>query len=381
MPEIESRSFTGKDKEELNDLYNLVAGRSRTVRQFEWEWLNTPEGWGSMWLLEDMDRSKIIGHHGLIPVRFSYYGRDILAGKTENTVMHPDYRGKGIYYPFEVKFHEEAKERFQLLFTTAGVLEQGSIRLKLGYANVGGYVNYVRVVKSVYLHKWLAGIVRSKGYNRFVVTLIAIASRVSGVFAMPFFLKRSYIDKAVKLERITDIGTVSDELDRFWDRNRDKFGITADRNSRYLKWRIFENPNLEYDFYIARRQGDVVGYAILKLSGEAGAQMGSVVDLVADDNNQVLFNSIMAGVESELKENGVYAIHFFTLSSDNALNRALKRNGFVSLSRLEGIVRRITKERAERLMAKAIGNNVDQAKVADPACWYFTDMLMEGVRS
>ena len=65
MPNIISRKFVEKDKEELNELYNLVAGRSRTVEKFEWEWLATPEGWGSMWLMEDTDAIKIIGHHGL----------------------------------------------------------------------------------------------------------------------------------------------------------------------------------------------------------------------------------------------------------------------------------------------------------------------------
>ena len=31
--------FAEGDGEELNDLYNLVAGRSRSIEQFEWEWL------------------------------------------------------------------------------------------------------------------------------------------------------------------------------------------------------------------------------------------------------------------------------------------------------------------------------------------------------
>ena len=156
MSDITSRIFVEKDKKELNDLYNLVAGRSRMIEQFEWEWLNNPEGWGSMWLLEDTDNGKIIGHHGLIPIRFSYFGKSILTGKTENTVMHPQYRGKGIYFPFEVKFLEEARERFQMTWTSIGVLEQGKIRLKLGYTAVGSYAPYIKVTNRAYLEQLLA---------------------------------------------------------------------------------------------------------------------------------------------------------------------------------------------------------------------------------
>jgi hypothetical protein len=32
------------------------------------------------------------------------------------------------------------------------------------------------------------------------------------------------------------------------------------------------------------------------------------------------------------------------------------------------------------LMAKALDDKLDPAKVADPACWYFTDVLNEGIQ-
>ena len=379
MPNIISRKFAEKDKEELNELYNLVAGRSRTVEKFEWEWLATPEGWGSMWLLEDTDESKIIGHHGLIPIKFSYFGSPILTGKTENTVMHPRYRGKGIYFPFEVKFCEEAKERFQLLYTTWAVAEHGNIRLKLGYATVGRYVRYIKATKRSYLDKYLANTIRKVIRNRFIAALLIAISKAGSVFLMPFFSREGSVDRAVKLERVTNIETVVEELDKFWERNKGEFGITADRNSRYLKWRIFDNPNLTYEFFLARRQSDVVGYVITRNAGEG---QGVITDLVAGNNDEKVFNTIINGAVSKFKKSGIHVIQFRTLLSDNFLNKALRRNGFVSSLMVQRIgMRVIGKKRQESvLMAKALDDKLDPAKVADPACWYFTDILTEGIQ-
>jgi len=379
MPNIISRKFAEKDKEELNALYNLVAGRSRTVDKFEWEWLATPEGWGSMWLLEDTDAIKIIGHHGLIPIKFSYFGSPILAGKTENTVMHPGYRGKGIYYPFEVKFCEEAKDRFQLLFTTWAVAEHGRVRLKLGYNIVGRYAHYIKATKRSYLDKFLVNKIKGRVHNRFIAALLIGISKAGSLFLMPFFSRKGSLDTAVRLERVTSIETVAEELDKFWEGNKGKFGITADRNSRYLKWRIFDNPSIAYEFFLARRQSDVVGYVITRNDGEG---RGVITDLIVSNNDEKIFNTILDGAVSRFKESGIHVIQFPTLSSDNFLNKALRRNGFVSFSILQRIGRRVIgRERQESvLMAKALDDKLAPAKVADPACWYYTDILTEGIQ-
>jgi hypothetical protein len=381
MPNIISRKFAESDKEELNDLYNLVAGRSRTTDKFEWEWLDTPEGWGSMWLLVDNDTGKIIGHHGLIPIKFSFYDTTIMAGKTENTVMHPQYRGKGIYYPFETKFHKEAREKFQLLFTTAGLAEQGKVRLKLGYVPVGGYTSYIKATNRSLLNMVLANVIAERIPNKLVSSVLIILSKLASLALMPVFSKQGPVDESIKLEKVNNIDSVADKLDGFWERNRDKFGITADRNSRYLKWRIFENPNVKYEFFLALRRDDLVGYLITKTSQETGLRVMIISDIVAADNNEVIFNSILQQAIKIYNQRDINVIRFSTLSSSNFLNMAMRRNGFVSLSMLRKLLPRffIKDNQESMLMAKALDDRLDTSVLCNPACWYFTELLMEGI--
>lgn len=375
MSSIASRKFTEKDKKELNDSYNRFTGRSRTVEQFEWEWLNTPEGWASIWVLEESDTGKIVGQHGMIPIRFSFFGKSILTGKTENTHLHPPYVGKGLYYPSEVKFLDEARERFALLYTTGAYGAARGVREKLGYTIVGSYANYMKVIKWSNSSKWLAGVIKTIVHNKLIAALLIGTFQLGSVALMPFFSRKGPTDKVVILDRVTNIDTVAEELDKFWERNKEKFGVTAERNSRYLKWRIFDNPNIAYQFFLARKQGEVVGYAITRSFGERGV---TITDIIASDNNEVIFNTILDGVVNILKESGVSVVHITTLLSHNFLNQSLRRNGFISLYTLEKAIRKIVKNDASLLMVKSLDNSLDPAKVSDPACWYFTDILTEG---
>ena len=78
-------------------------------------WLHTPEGTGSIWVITEAESGKIVGHHGLIPINADYFGKALLLGKTENTILHPKYLGTGIYFIHEKRFLQEAVKRFDLL--------------------------------------------------------------------------------------------------------------------------------------------------------------------------------------------------------------------------------------------------------------------------
>jgi hypothetical protein len=292
MPKLMSRCYHNGDINGIVSLYNLVTGRSRTVEQHEWEWLYTPEGQGSIWVIEETESREIIGHHGLIPIRLVYLGKPVLAGKTENTILHPRYEGTGIYFKYERGYVKEAERRFDLLYTTAGSGVPGKIRLQLGYGIVGGYARYIKITNRQDLKKVGTDFIKRRISNNILSLLLCSTLKLTSTIVMRCFSKRGPTDVSVKLEKIMDIEPMADEWDRFWSADKDKFGITADRNSKYLKWRIFNNPHIGYDFFLARKHGSIVGYVITKTRREEGAAIGAIVDLIVGNNNPVIFNSI-----------------------------------------------------------------------------------------
>lgn len=371
-----SRTYRPGDENALVELYNAVTGRSRSVRAHRWEWLETPEGQGSIWIIEKTDSGEIVGHHGLIPIRFSYFGQSMLLGKTENTMVHPQHRGKVLYLLYEKEFVEEAKDRFDLLYTTDGVGTAGRVRLRLGYTPVGQYARYVKACKKSSLDQLTTAIIRTRLNSKLAAKIAIPFSWMMNHLLIMLFSSHRPIDPAVHIRKADSTEGIEEALDSLWGRSKSKFGITISRSARYLQWRVFDNPNLTYEFLVATKGNEVVGYAVVEHRREGMAQ---IVDLVADGNDGRLLEAILRRVVEKLNEAGIQVVTFHTLLSNNTLNLSLRRNGFRSFSSILRLLRRFTKTEEAVLLTKALNESLDQERISDPENWYYTAFFLEGL--
>jgi hypothetical protein len=382
LTKLVARNYQAKDDYGIVCLYNRITGSNRSVDQHRWEWLETPEGRGSIWVITESESGQIVGHHGLIPIKLNIFGKPFLMGKTENTILHPKYAGTGIYFIYEKNFLTESKERFDLLYTTAGSGTPGRIRKKLGYEVVGGYSNYKKITKKAVLKDLLAYSIENRLSNKTLIVLSRIIICILSFALMAFFLKRHKENKELVFTSIESIDPISREIDSFWERNKIKFGITLDRNSKYLKWRIFENPNVKYGFLLARMKNRIVGYVITKII-TANPKKGVIVDLVCENKNEILFGSILNAAIKRFSETGIHVVIFPTLSSKNVFNKILLKRGFLPI---ENIVRSISKifkikSNSEKpmLLIKIHNSEIDTASIFNPYHWYYTDLFKEGI--
>ena len=382
MANLESRTYQAGDEYGIVKLYNKITGRCRTNAQYRWEWLETPHGVGSIWIIAESESGEIVGHHGLIPIHLDYFGKTFLLGKTENTILHPKYSGTGIYFIYERRFLQEGQTSHDLLCTTFAHGTPGKIRRKLGYKTVGRYLTYTKVIKNTYIKKLMASLIEKKIAHR---SLRIFFNGIAHILSYPstiFFSKRGKIDKTITVQKAEDIDAIEGELDLFWDRNKDRFGITINRTSNYLKWRIFENPYAKYEFLIATKRGEIVGYVITKPSPNA-ANGSVIVDLVCDQHDEILFNTLLDAAVQRLIEANAHAVSFTTLDSKNFLNRYLARNGFLPIQKIAGFIpKQFTSDtRAEGsvLLVKVINKNINPAKIYNPNHWYYTDLFHEGI--
>lgn len=382
MTKLESRGYQAGDENGIVKLYNKITGRYRTAEQHRWEWLDTPQGNGSIWVITESGSGEIVGHHGLIPIKADYFGRNLLLGKTENTILHPKYLGTGIYFVHEKKFLQEAMIRFDLLYTTLAHGTPGKIRKKLGYKAVGKYVTYIKVTRNVYLKKVMDSLIERKLPNSAIKMFFKYISHIFSYPLMIFFSKWGKIDKSITFEMVEDIDAIDSDINQFCDRNKGKFGITINRTSNYLNWRIVKNPNVNYKFLIARKFGELVGYVITKRS-TTDFNMREIVDMVCEENNEIIFNTLLKATVSRLKEAKVYAVSFTTLDSKNFLNRRLINNGFLPVQKIAAFLRtHLTSEkRGEEsvLLVKGINKNLNSIIIYNPAYWYYTDLFNEGI--
>ncbi|MBC2694687.1 MAG: hypothetical protein HF982_05320 [Desulfobacteraceae bacterium] len=381
MAKLESRDYKTGDEYGIVSLYNKITGCRRTVEQHRWEWLDTPQGIGSIWVITEFGSGEIVGHHGLIPIQMDYFGKTLLLGKTENTILHPKYLGTGIYFIYEKRFLEEAMERFDLLYTTYAHGTPGKIRRKLGYDAVSKNANYVKITSRTTLEKITDSLIAKKIAKRWLKAFCKGFVLILGYFLMKYFLKRSKTDKNIVFENITEIDTLESELDEFWSHVKGSFGITVERTSAYLRWRIFDNPNVKYEFLLARKQGKIVGYVITK-SNSNDFKRGIIVDLVCE-HNKVMFSTILSEAVRRFDDANIDIVSFPTLDSNNFLNRCIMRNGFLPAQRLMSYMRWFLKDNSKRensvLLVKVINSDIEPLKIYNPSCWYYTELFTEGI--
>ena len=94
----------------VNEVYNEAYGNIRPLDSFKWEFVNGPWGKAIYVIAEDLEKqgNKIIGTQSAIPMVFiNGKGETVLTAKSEDTFVHPDYRGHKLFdRMYELLFSE-----------------------------------------------------------------------------------------------------------------------------------------------------------------------------------------------------------------------------------------------------------------------------------
>lgn len=371
------REYQAGDEIYINKLYKLVSDIDRNVQEHEWEWCKTWDGQGSIWLAFDEDREKddrLIMQYSLIPTPFSFWGNSYLAGKTENCMCHRDYRGKGLYFPHERKYFEEAKKRFQLFFTTAGNATKGApgaVRRKLGYVALDAWTQYVFCLSPNYLMKLVKSKLKQRGkifsyLAKILFTIIAHLSSLYFRFHLP-------------PKRSTDIRIFNKhevplkEIENFWNRNRKHYMITVDRQSAYLDWRIKQNPYYEYQYLLYYKENHLAGYAIFLLNNDNACV---ITDIIVENKDMAIFDTIISYLIYYAKEMGADAVLCSTLAGNTILKAAFTKNKFIDLGTFRSIFEHNANQNAFHVYVTS--DIKYEQNPLDPRNWYVTDLVKEG---
>jgi hypothetical protein len=223
------RRYQDGDAPAINELYYQVTGRRRTVQQHAWQWLESPAGESEMWLIQaelEDGSLKLIGHHGVMAEEFSHRGAPIRVGKTENTMVLPEFRDKILYPRFEKTFLKQYEGKFHALFSTTGPEPAIRLREAMGYK---------------FNHEWKAhyfgkepGLSASLVLDRLLPrNPLHLTQMLSS--AAPCLIDRTHI-------QVLEPNDPSFDFDDFWAKVAPGYGVTPKRTRANLNWRFWSNP-------------------------------------------------------------------------------------------------------------------------------------------
>jgi len=342
-----------------------------------WEWVNTWDGQGGIWLVFDNERNtedQLIAQYSLIPTPLSFFGKKYIAGKTENCMSHPDIRGKGIYFPHEKKYFEIAKNRFKVFFTTTGNIAKGvpgRIREKLGYRAFDDWVSYRVLIKSQLppdslIPMFPSFIKKNQMLGRIFAYFFSILLR--GIPQPPKFT----LTNQIKI--FNDMDVSFSQIEDLWKRNKSRYGITVDRSALYLNWRLKDNPYHNHTFLCHYENDRLLGYAVLV--SELNTFL--IIDIFADGKNKHIFRNLLNSVREYAFQKGIIQVKCNTIKRSKFLVSVLKSAGFFNMGDLLNEYCRKKPTKPKQLFIYISEETDIKGNPWNNENWYLTDLVKEG---
>jgi GNAT superfamily N-acetyltransferase len=282
---------------EFVDFHNSYYGTARHPDNWIWQYKSYEPDKAIFFTVRDGGR--LIGTQGIMPVYMKIGEEVVLTGKSESSLLLPDYRGKNIMahlYASVVRMCEEKGYEFIWGFTSAvkafrdfGFSVYPSVRVlsKPGLDFFAGLASRLQDPGPLWLRAGRAG-KYGVFYLRNVKRLVTLHVERQG----------SYLVSKAR----TDLSQLRDLQTRL-DRMHPSL-ITPFLDGRYLDWRIRNHPFLRYLEYQVTKGGKLQAYAFVALS----KGVVSLSDFVSVDNHaaSILLSKI-------IKDNQGSAGHFHTL--------------------------------------------------------------------
>ncbi|MFA6536537.1 MAG: GNAT family N-acetyltransferase [Candidatus Paceibacterota bacterium] len=127
--------------------------------------------------------------------------------------------------------------------------------------------------------------------------------------------------------KVTVVQKISKDVDEFWQTVRDRYSVTIERGSEYLKWRYLGHPFFDYQFLEAREDGKLLGFLIYRFEEVEDFKIARIIDFVS---NEVAEVSLLKKFLDLARTAGAQAADF--MFSGQLYQDSLKVAGFFDVS-------------------------------------------------
>lgn len=295
---------------------------SRTDSQWEWEFMRGGDDAPAYAVASK--NGQVIGTQAYIPITLSLAGTQIRTGKDEDTLVHPEFRGRGVLDDlYRLLISHASNDGIAALwgFTNSAVRPL----LRNGFCSIGTFDSMTTNLRTPMLRKIGQGAMGQVGSIRLTT------------------LNESSLEPSL------------DEFARAFSEQSGGAGLEL--SGAFLKWRVFDNPFRAYKVIAAMDRDRIVGLGIFK--SEPGRKLGliSEVAVLSDasvSESDILRAIIAAGLEHFVESGftSVEARHCGTHSYNCRLRTLLSEFGFESVrasSPMEFLVRPLS-EVGEQLL-------------------------------
>lgn len=250
------RPSTPDDLPDLRDLFTTVFGAERPLAHVQWKFARGPSGPGIGMVA--VDAGRIVGQYVLLSTALRL-GRDVVAGaQSLDTMVHPDYRGQGMFVKLAEACYALAAERgIEMLYGFPNENSYPGFMSRLGWSHVADVPRWVRHID----------LSRHPRVPRIVRPLARLAGRVmrAGDPQKGGITVKPGRPDAASLEQLLTQWRSRTDLCR------------VERSAAWYDWRFSPDSGERYTWLTAWRAAEARGSLVLNLPAS------TIADFLGDD--------------------------------------------------------------------------------------------------
>jgi GNAT superfamily N-acetyltransferase len=283
----------------------------------DWLYSDAPAGRPTVIVGEDIKSGEIVGYIWNLPYRMKVGAEVYRCNMCCNGLVHPDFRRSAIYATIlktAVKASEEGITLYGFPKQVALFRLQGA-----GFKSVMPVPLLIRPLD-------IGRLVQKRLTNPLVRLGVDLGWRVVGNTVLR--QRGGNIDRwNVK---ITDVDRFDEGFDNFWSRVADKYEVAVTRDRTFLNWRFRGASFRPYPTIVARADGEIVGYAVLRCTEVEGIRSGMIADFMVEpgERGDAAGLALVKEATRRLKAMGMYLAGSLMLPHTQEY-RILRQAGYV----------------------------------------------------
>ncbi len=345
------REYREGDEVSIMKLRGLVLSGSKDMDWWVWQYKQNPAGEPIIIVAEDGDTNEIVSHFSYIPLRMKIENNIIYAVTSVDLMVHPNYRGLGIYNKSRLKGLGIARQKGYIFEYSFPNLDMLPINRKYGIRPV--FKKTPLWVKTLHFDNVVAKYLNNHG----ILT--------SFVKAASMGLMR-VIDRSRNYQittQLREINKIDERFDTLWQEASSHHKITLVRDRAYLEWRYIKKPGTEYTIYIAEQDIQLRGYIILRIVEENGLRIGWIVDILTRSKHSLVMMDLIGKAIQYFRMLKIDVI-LCVIPPSTYLATSIKKFGFLMLSRW--------RRQEFQIVCVVITPKYHESLLYNPNHWYLT---------
>ncbi len=274
--------------------------RYKATPRWTWQFIHNPFGWREgdevpIWVAVDRDR--VVGQIAVQTALLEVEGNTFEAGWAVDIMILRSHRGAGLAH----RLHDAVASEIDVLM--ALTMADASRRLAerhgcLTLPDVNQLTRWVRL-DAAGVRRYL--LVRT-AYHRLAHVAAGISCRIFQLHRLVPHLVNPLLRLRDSVKRtghgsgaasIVEVDRFGPEIDELWERTRGEYPVIFPRDAQFLNWRFVDCPEPTYRRFVARRDGHVVGYVVLRRAEPVELPQGIIVDLYASRRDVQAFDALV----------------------------------------------------------------------------------------